>query len=208
MKVLLVNGSPHANGCTYTALCEVASSLEQNGIETEVFQLGNKPIAGCMGCTACVKTGKCVIDDAVNVFLEKAKTADGFIFGSPVHYASASGAMTSFLDRLFFGSKHHAMFADKPVASVVSARRAGSTAALDQLNKYFVSNNMMLVGSQYWNLVHGNTPEELRQDAEGMQTMRSLGINMSWLLKCIEAGNNAGIERPKREITVRTNFIR
>ena len=206
MKVLLVNGSPHAQGCTYTALCEVAAALEKQGIETELFQVGTKPISGCLGCGACIKTGKCVIDDVVNEFLEKAKDADGFVFGSPVHFANASGAITSFMDRAFYGKG--AVYANKPAAAVMSCRRGGATATLDQLNKYFTISNMPIVSSQYWNMVHGNTPDEVRQDAEGMQTMRTLGINMAWLLKCIEAGKTAGIAMPEREAKVATNFIR
>lgn len=206
MKVILVNGSPKEKGCTYTALCEVAGALEKNGIETEIFWVGAKPIAGCIGCGACSKSGKCFVDDCVNVFVEKAKTADGFVFGSPVHYAAASGALTSFLDRAFYGKG--AVFAGKPGAAVVSCRRGGASAAFDQLNKYFTINNMPVVSSQYWNQVHGNTPEEVKKDAEGMQTMRTLGNNMAWLLKCIEAGAAAGITFPERESAVRTNFIR
>ena len=206
MKVLLVNGSPHTNGCTYTALCEVAGALEAQGIETEIFQVGTKSISGCLGCAACIKTGKCVIDDVVNEFVEKAKEADGFVFGSPVHFASASGAITSFMDRAFYGKG--AVFANKPAAAIMSCRRGGATATLDQLIKYFTISNMPVVSSQYWNMVHGNTPDEVRQDLEGMQTMRTLGVNMAWLLKCIEAGKAAGIELPQREAKVATNFIR
>ena len=206
MKVLLVNGSPHANGCTYTALCEVAGALEAQGIETEIFQVGTKSISGCLGCAACIKTGKCVIDDVVNEFVEKAKEADGFVFGSPVHFASASGALTSFMDRAFYGKG--AVFANKPAAAIMSCRRGGATATLDQLIKYFTISNMPVVSSQYWNMVHGNTPDEVRQDLEGMQTMRTLGVNMAGLLKCIEAGKAAGIELPQREAKVATNFIR
>ena len=206
MKVLLVNGSPHAKGCTYTALCEVAAALEKQGIETELFQIGTKPVSGCLGCGACIKTGKCVVDDVVNEFVEKAKAADGFVFGSPVHFANASGAITSFMDRAFYGKG--AVYADKPAAAIMSCRRGGATATLDQLNKYFTISNMPIVSSQYWNMVHGNTPDEVRQDAEGMQTMRTLGTNMAWLLKCIEAGKAAGIAMPEREAKVATNFIR
>lgn len=206
MKVILVNGSPKEKGCTYTALCEVAGALEKSGIETEIFQVGAKPIAGCIGCGACSKTGKCFVDDGVNEFVERAKTADGFVFGSPVHYAAASGALTSFLDRAFYGKG--AVFAGKPGAAIVSCRRGGASAAFDQLNKYFTISNMPVVSSQYWNQVHGNTPEEVRKDAEGMQTMRTLGNNMAWLLKCIEAGAAAGITFPEREPAVKTNFIR
>ena len=206
MKVLLVNGSPHAKGCTYTTLCEVAAALEKQGIETELFQIGTKPVSGCLGCGACIKTGKCVVDDVVNEFVEKAKAADGFVFGSPVHFANASGAITSFMDRAFYGKG--AVYADKPAAAIMSCRRGGATATLDQLNKYFTISNMPIVSSQYWNMVHGNTPDEVRQDAEGMQTMRTLGTNMAWLLKCIEAGKAAGVAMPEREAKVATNFIR
>lgn len=206
MKILVVNGSPHANGCTYTALCEVAAALEAEGMETEMIQVGTKPVSGCLGCGACIKTGKCVIDDVVNEFIEKAKEADGFVFGSPVHYAGASGAITSFMDRAFYGKA--AIYADKPAAAIVSCRRGGATAAFEQLNKYFTISNMPIVSSQYWNMVHGNTPEQVRQDLEGMQTMRTLGKNMAWLLKCIEAGKAAGIAKPEREAKVATNFIR
>lgn len=206
MKILVVNGSPHANGCTYTALCEVAAALEAEGMETEMIQVGTKPVSGCLGCGACIKTGKCVIDDVVNEFIEKAKEADGFVFGSPVHYAGASGAITSFMDRAFYGKA--AIYADKPAAAIVSCRRGGATAAFEQLNKYFTISNMPIVSSQYWNMVHGNTPEQVRQDLEGLQTMRTLGKNMAWLLKCIEAGKVAGIAKPEREAKVATNFIR
>ena len=206
MKILVVNGSPHANGCTYTALCEVAAALEAEGMETEMIQVGTKPVSGCLGCGACIKTGKCVIDDVVNEFIEKAKEADGFVFGSPVHYAGASGAITSLMDRAFYGKA--AIYADKPVAAIVSCRRGGATAAFEQLNKYFTISNMPIVSSQYWNMVHGNTPEQVRQDLEGLQTMRTLGKNMAWLLKCIEAGKAAGIAKPEREAKVATNFIR
>lgn len=206
MKVILVNGSPKKNGCTYTALTEVAGALGKNGIETEIFHVGNKPLAGCMGCGACLKTGKCFMDDTVNEFVEKAKEADGFVFGSPVHYAAASGAITSFLDRAFYGKG--SVFAGKPGASVVSCRRGGASAAFDQLNKYFTISSMPVVSSQYWNQVHGTTPEEVRQDEEGMRTMRTLGNNMAWLLKCIELGKKEGIPFPESEKKIATNFIR
>lgn len=206
MKVLLVNGSPHEKGTTFGALTEVEKILQENGIETELFWTGNKPISGCMGCGACFKTGKCVIDDCVNICLEKAKLADGFIFGSPVHYAAASGSITSFMDRLFYGK--NAVFCGKPAAAVVCARRAGTTAALDQLNKYFAISGMPQVPSQYWNMVHGAKAEDIKQDEEGMQILRSLGRNMAWLLRCIEAGKQAGISYPEREAQIRTNFVR
>ncbi len=214
MKVILVNGSPHKEGCTYTALTEVEKELKAEGIETEIFWLGTKPISGCLGCGACCRKGQngekpsglCVINDIVNEFTEKAKEADGFIFGSPVHYAALSGALTSFMDRAFYGKG--AIYRYKPAAGIVSARRGGTTAAFDQINKYFTISSMPVVSSKYWNMVHGNTPEQVRQDEEGMQIMRELGRNMAWLLKCIEAGRAAGIEAPVKEKPVMTNFIR
>ncbi len=208
MKVLLVNGSPHAKGCTYTALAEVGKELEKQGIDTEIFQIGTKAVSGCLGCGVCEKTGRCFINDSVNEFSEKAMDADGFIFGSPVHYASASGMLTSFLDRVFYSNQRADRFANKPGAAVVSARRAGTTSTFDQINKYFSISNMPIVSSQYWNMVHGFTPEDVEKDIEGMQIMRSLGINMAWLLKSIDAGKAAGIPLPKREASIFTNFIR
>lgn len=208
MKVLLINGSPRAKGCTYTALCEVAKELENEHIETEIFHVGNKPIIGCTACGSCSKnnSGKCVFnDDTVNIALEKAKEADAFVFGSPVHYAGASGQITSFLDRFFYAGDG---FQYKPGAAIVSCRRGGATAAFEQLNKYFTISNMPIVSSQYWNMVHGNTPEEVKQDLEGMQTMRTLGRNMAWLLKSIQAGKEAGIPLPQKEPRAVTNFIR
>lgn len=208
MKVLLINGSPKPNGCTFTALSEVATTLENQGIETEISHVGNKPIRGCMACGGCFKSGAglCVFnDDSVNIALEKAKDADGFIFGSPVHYAGASGQITSFLDRFFYAGKG---FEHKPGAAIVSCRRGGSTSAFEQLNKYFTISSMPIVSSQYWNMVHGSTPEEVRQDLEGMQTMRTLGSNMAWLLKSIQAGRAAGIALPEKETRAWTNFIR
>lgn len=206
MKVILVNGSPHKEGCTYTALSEAAKALNSNGIETEVFHLGTEPVAGCIACGACSKTGKCIYNDPVNEFVEKAKDADGFIFGSPVYYSGMSGQLCSFMDRAFYsGGKY---MAGKPAAAVVSCRRGGATATFEQINKYFMITNMPVVSSQYWNQVHGNTPDEVKQDLEGLQTMRTLGANMAWLLKCIEAGKKAGIEMPERETPIKTNFIR
>jgi multimeric flavodoxin WrbA len=207
MKVLLLNGSPREKGCTFTALSEVASSLEKNDIKTEIYWIGNEAIVSCRACSACRNAGKCTINDAVNSFVKKGEEFDGFVFGSPVHFASASGGITAFLDRVFYSGRK--AFAGKPGAAIVSCRRAGSTAALDQLNKYFSINNMLQVGSQYWNMVHGNTPDEVRQDLEGLQTMRTLGINMAWILKCIDAGKKAGVGLPKYESEhQRTNFIR
>ena len=176
MKVLLVNGGPHKNGCTYTALTEVEKTLNEEGIETEIFWIGTKPIAGCIACKSCVKNGKCVFDDVVNEFAKKAKEADGFIFGSPVHYAGATGAITSFMDRLFYscfcGGKGD-YFTYKPAAIVSSARRAGTTATYDQLNKYFEMNQMPIISTRYWNMVHGSkNPQEVYQDEEGIQAIK------------------------------------
>ena len=206
MKVLLVNGSPKPKGCTYTALLEIKNELEKEGIDAEIFHIGSKPIAGCLGCKACAKLGKCIQEDIVNEALEKFLEADGFVFGTPVHYAAASGSITSFLDRIFYSNGKK--LADKPGACIVSCRRGGATAAFDQLNKYFTISNMPVVSSQYWSMVHGNTPQEVVQDIEGMQTMRVLAKNMAWLLKCIEAGDKAGIKRPQREAKINTNYIR
>lgn len=210
MKVLLVNGSPHPHGCTFTALEEVSGALRAEGIETEIFQIGVKPLSGCTACGKCVKLGRCVFEDRVNEFAEIAKDADGFVFGSPVHYASAGGAMTSFMDRLFYSDLCSARrsFHLKPAAAVASARRAGTTVTLDQLNKYFMISEMPVISSRYWNMVHGSTPDEVRQDLEGLQIMRILGRNMAWFLKCKEAGMNAGVPLPENEKRVFTNFIR
>lgn len=206
MKVLLVNGSHHEKGCTYTALAEVAKALNDNGVETEIYQLSGKEIAGCKGCWACKKAKVCVFDDGtVNDFVAKAAEFDGFVFGSPVYYASASGVLVGFMDRVFYsGGKN---LAYKPAAAVVSCRRAGASTTFDVINKYFTINNMPIVSSNYWNEIHGNTAEEAAQDEEGLQTMRVLGNNMAWLLKCIELGKQAGVE-PIRERKVWTNFIR
>ncbi len=206
MKVILVNGSPHPKGCTYTALKEVEASLNQNGIETEIFQLGNKPVAGCIGCGSCLKTGKCFMEDKVNEFLEKVPEAEGFVFGTPVHFAASSGMLSSFMDRVFYGRRN--LFSNKLGTAIASCRRGGATATLDEVNKYFGISNMPIVSSQYWNMVHGNKPEEVLKDEEGMQTMRTLGNNMAWLLKSIEAGKKAGVKLPENEAIVSTNFIR
>ena len=205
MKVLLLNGSPHEKGCTYTALAEVEKALQANGIETEMIWLGKDPIEGCRGCRACAKLWKCVVEDKVNEFMEKAVEADGFVFGSPVHYASAGGALVAFMDRLFYSSGRKLMY--KPAACIASCRRGGATATFDVLNKYFTINQMPVVSSNYWTIIHGNTAEEAAQDLEGMQTARVLGNNMAWLLKCIEAGKAQGIE-PQKEKKILTNFIR
>lgn len=205
-KVLLINGSPNAQGCTYTALREVEKSLNKNGVDTEIFQLGKGPIQGCTGCGGCGRNGKCVFDDRVNRLVERLDEFDGLVIGSPVYYASPNGALLAFLDRLFFAAGKK--FAGKPGAAVVSCRRGGATAAFDVLNKYFSISNMPIVTSQYWNQIHGNTPEEALQDAEGLQTMRTLGENMAWLIKCIQAGRAAGVPEPVYEKKRSTNFIR
>ena len=208
MKVLMLNGSPHEHGCTDTALREVASALGKEGVESEILWVGKGPVRDCTACGACRKLGgRCVFDDQVNEALEKAAAADGFVFGSPVYYAHPSGAALSFLDRLFYAAGPD-VFRLKPGAAVVSARRGGTTASLDALNKYFTISQMPVVSSQYWNMVHGNSPDEVRQDLEGMQIMRTLGRNMAWLLRCIEAGKAAGVPLPEREPAQRTNFIR
>lgn len=206
MKVLLVNGSPRAAGCTFTALSEVAKTLQEEGIETEIFQLGAKPVQDCIACMKCRELQKCVFDDVANELIEKAKGADGFVFGTPVYYAHPSGRVQSVLDRAFYAGGY--AFACKPGAAVVSARRGGTAASFDVLNKYFGIASMPVVSSTYWNMVYGKTPDEVRQDAEGMQTMRNLGRNMAYLLKCMEAGRAAGIAFPAQENSVRTNFIR
>ncbi len=207
MKVLLVNGSPHRTGCTYTALHEVEAALNAEGIETEIFWLTLKPISGCMACGFCKEHGKCAIDDCVNDFSKKAREADGFIFGSPVHYSAASGAMTSFMDRLFYSSPIE-VFRHKPAGVIVSARRAGTTDAYDQLIKYPGISEMPIISSHYWNMVHGTNACEVIKDKEGLQSMRILGRNMAYYLKCIEAGKNSGITAPAYEKRDVTNFIR
>ncbi len=206
MKVLLINGSPHKKGCTYTALREVADELERQGIETEIFQLGTAAVRSCTACGQCAKTGRCVFDDdPVNQCLDRLRQADGLIVGAPVHYAGPAGAVTALLDRMFY--RKSGFLALKPAAAVVSCRRGGASAAFDRLNKYFTIAQMPVVSSQYWNAVHGNTPEQVRQDLEGMQIMRTLGRNMAWLLKCIDYAKEA-VPRPEQEERVATNFIR
>ena len=211
MKVLLVNGSPHKSGCTNRALEEVAATLQKEGIETEMFWIGNQPIGGCIACKRCVQTGKCVFDDIVNTCREKAYEADGFVFGTPVHYGAASGNMTAFMDRLFYselGGNQNKAFYLKPAAAVISARRAGTTATFDQMNKYFTIQEMPIVSSRYWNMVHGAVPEQVEEDLEGLYTMRVLGRNMAYLLKCQEAAKKAGVALPEREPAIFTNFVR
>lgn len=210
MNVLLVNGSPHQKNCTYTALGAVARSLNKEGIETDFFWIGNQPVAGCTGCYGCSLKQKCVLDDKVNEFTALAAEYDGFVFGSPVYYAGMNGSLKCFMDRAFFSASEQTPhpFRLKPAAAVVSARRAGTTTALDQINKYFLLSQMPVIASRYWNMVHGNTPEEVMQDAEGMQIMRILGKNMAWFLKLKEAGEKAGVPLPEQEERIATNFIR
>jgi len=206
MKVLLVNGSPHPDGCTHAALQEIAHTLAQEGVETELFQLGAQLLAGCTACGHCRTAGRCVFDDRVNAFADLARSADGFVFGAPVHFAGVAGAMTSFMDRLFYSAR--GAFYLKPGACIVSARRAGTTAALDQFIKYLTISEMVVITSRYWNMVHGNTPEQVRQDVEGLQVMRTLARNMAWFLRCQDAARQAGVPLPERETPIATNFIR
>ena len=211
MKVILVNGSPNKNGCTYTALTYVEETLNEAGIETEIFWIKTKPIIGCNACMKCAEKGECTFDnDVVNEFVKKAYGADGFIFGSPVYYAGATGAITSFLDRAFFSNSQGdglEAFKHKPASVICSARRGGTTATYDQLNKYLGISQMPIISSFYWNMVHGNTPEEVKQDLEGLATMRQLGRNMAFFLKCIEAGKKEGLA-PEEEPKIAFNFIR
>ena len=205
-KILLINGSPNEKGCTYTALSELSSQLEKNGVETELLYLGTKPISGCTACRACGGLGKCVIEDAVNDIGGRLSEFDGIVMGSPVYYGGPSGQLCAFLDRLFYA--YGGKMAGKLAAAVVSCRRGGATAAFDRLNKYPAMNNMLIVGSQYWNQIHGSNAAQAKEDAEGLQTMRVLGENMAWLLRCIEAGRASGVQPPVYEKRIATNFIR
>lgn len=204
-KALLINGSPKAAGCTYTALKEIADTLEREGIESEIVHVGYD-VPGCRDCKSCKKTGRCVMDDLVNEVGARLDEFDAVVLGSPVYYASASGQICAFADRLFYS--HGNRMAGKVGAAVVSCRRGGASAAFDRLNKYFTICNMPIAPSQYWNQVHGNTPDEVRQDLEGMQTMRTLALNIAWMLKCFEAGREKGIGLPEYERPTLTNFIR
>ena len=208
MKVLLVNGSPNERGCTYTALREVADTLEKEaGIEAEIFWIGMKPVYGCIACSRCRDVARCIfVNDCANEMLEKMQEADGVIVGSPVFYGGPNGALCTLLDRVFYAGAYK--LAGKPAASVVSCRRGGASAAFDRLNKYFTMSNMPLVTSQYWNQVHGFTPEDVRKDVEGLQTMRTLARNMAYMLQCRQAAAEAGIPLPRREMITPTNFIR
>ncbi len=205
MKALLINGSPHAKGCTHRALIELAEELGSRGIESEIVHL-DSAMPGCRGCRYCMKNGRCVIDDQVNQLASRLDEFDAIVLGSPVYYSGPSGQICAFADRFFYST--FGRMAGKLGASVVSCRRGGASASFDRLNKYFQISNMPVVSSQYWNQVHGNTPEEVEKDIEGLQTMRTLGANMAWLLKCIEAGRREGIDLPVYEATTFTNFIR
>jgi multimeric flavodoxin WrbA len=206
LKVLLLNGSPHKNGCTHTALTTVAEELTSAGIEARIVHMGTKPITGCMACRKCMDTGYCVIeDDPVNEIVDLLKESDGFVVGSPVYFAAPNGTLCSLLDRVFYYKA--GAYALKPAAAIVSCRRAGSTAALDQLHKYFMLASMPVVSSVYWNMVHGDTPDDVRQDAEGLQIMRMLGKNMAWLLQCIHASRDS-VALPRTEKRIFTNFVR
>ncbi len=202
MKVLLVNGSPREAGCTYTALAEVGGALNAEGVQTEFFHLGKGPVHGCVSCRACDATSRCAFgDDGANALIEAILAADGVVLGSPVYYAGPNGALLAVLDRVFYAASD--AFAGKAAAAVVNCRRAGATAALDRLYKYFTISQMPVAGSQYWNMTHGFTPDEVRRDAEGLQTMRTLGREMAWMLKSL-----AERPRPENEARVITNFIR
>lgn len=205
MKVLLINGSPNARGCTYTALSEVASTLEKEGVETEILHVGQKDIRGCIGCRKCRQTGKCVFDDIVNETAQKFEAADGIVIGSPVYFASANSTVISFITRLFYSTQFDKSM--KVGAAVVSCRRGGASATFDEINKFFTISGMPVASSRYWNSVHGNTAEEVRQDLEGMQVMRTLGRNMAFLVKSIALGR-AQYGLPEKEPRVATNFIR
>lgn len=209
MKVLLVNGSPHKKGCINADLTMVSEELNKEGIDTEIFHIGTKAISGCTFCMKCAELRHCVVDDVVNEFIEKAKTADGFIFGAPVYYASMNGAMSAFLDRAFFaGSNNEDIFRLKPAASIVNARRAGNTVTFDQMNRYLEMSEMPVISSTYWNMTHGFTPEDVAKDLEGINTLKVLAKNMAYFLKCKEAADQAGIVRPEIPEAVRTHFIR
>lgn len=205
MKVLLVNGSSRSNGCTNAALTEVARALNEEGIETEMIFIGNEGLPDCIACGKCRETGCCVFNDVVNEFVEKAKDADGFVFGSPVYYAHPSGRLLSFMDRAFYSGGRY--FSFKPAAAVLSARRAGTTASFDVINKYFTICSMPVVSSTYWNHVYGSQPEDVAKDKEGLMTMYNIGKNMAWILKCIKLGRENGLEYPNND-KVLTNFIR
>ena len=201
MKVLLVNGSPNKEGCTYTALCEIASALEKHGVDSEIFQIGAGAQQGCTDCSKCWDVGTCVFGGEIyNNLTSKMREADGIVIGSPVYYAGPNGALCALLDRVFYSSG--GKFKHKPAAAIMSCRRGGASSTFDRLNKYFTISEMPVVSSQYWNCVHGHTPEDVRLDLEGLQIMRTLGNNMAWLLKCI----NTGEPPPEPQERVWTSF--
>ncbi|MEE8717230.1 MAG: flavodoxin family protein [Coriobacteriales bacterium] len=209
LKVLMLNGSPHPHGNTERALEEIADTLKGEGVESEIVQLGAKPVRGCIGCRKCHDTGRCIFDDdAVNEFVDKARGADGFVFGTPVYYAHPAGQALSFLDRAFYSGGSSGAFRHKPAASVSVARRGGATTSFDVMNKYFGISEMPVVSSTYWNIAYGQMQGEVEQDPEGMQTMRNVAHNMAWLLKCIELGKASGFARPASEYGEFTNFVR
>ena len=209
MKVLLVNGSPRKEGNTYFALRQIADVLESQGVDTEIFWIGNEPINGCVMCGGCRETKRCALGGVVTEFQEKAQHADGFVFGAPVHFAGPAGNFCSFMDRLFYScSSDGKTLYMKPAAAITVARRAGTSASLDRINKYITYAHMPLISSSYWNVIFGAKKGEVMQDEEGMQIMRNVGLNMAYVLRCIKAGTDAGVERPRREAPVRTNFIR
>ena len=205
MKVLLVNGGPHVDGCTNRALQEVEKALNEEGIETTIYHIPNKELQDCIGCGSCRKTGQCVFNDAVNELTLMAKEADGFVFGSHVYYAHPTGKLLSFMDRAFYSAK--SAFVHKPAAAITSSRRAGNVTSMDVINKHFSISEMPIITSNYWNEVHGKCKEDVEKDEEGLATMYALGKNMAWILKCIEAGKKAGIKIPQNEKKM-TNFIK
>ena len=205
MKVLLINGSPHPAGNTFTALSELEKTLQAEGVETQLLQVGQKAVRGCVACGRCRQLGRCVFDDIVNETAPLFEQADGLVVGTPVYYASANATLVAFLDRLFYSTRFDKTM--KVGASVAVARRGGCSATFDELNKYFTISGMPVVSSQYWNSVHGGAPGEAAQDLEGLQTMRTLGRNMAFLLKSLELGR-AAYGLPAREPMVATNFIR
>lgn len=204
MKALLVNGSPHAKGCTYTAVNELKNTLEKEGIEVELMHVGNKDIRRCIACRRCHETGKCVFDDVVNEIAPKLEEAEAFVIGAPVYFASPAGGAISFMNRLFFSTSK--IKKDMKVgAAVVTCRRGGNTSSFDVFNKYFTISNMPIVSSQYWNMVYGSNSEEVLLDKEGLQTMRTLGKNMAFLMKSIQLGKQ-GMGLPEKERSIYTNF--
>ena len=212
MKVLMLNGSVNANGSTRAGLDIMAEVFAADGVDSEIVCVGAKPVRDCLGCNKCAERGKCVFqDDGVNEFVEKATIADGFVFGTPVYYAHPSGRILSFLDRAFFSNMWGtgaAAFRHKPAAAIVVARRAGTSASYDVMNKYFGISQMINVGSTYWNEFHALTKDDVPKDEEGTQTLRNLARNMAWVMKCLKAGRDAGILPPEAEANALTNFVR